>query len=186
MRTSKSMPDTNMRKFSKWGSINTDSGISLFSADTMTFKTRDSMSISGSSSASMTMTKPQRTQMLPPDTIPSASHNKMAQQLEDVRRFVGEIFKIFVTIFDDFKIRSKRYQQQPPLPQKNVVPPPLPAKNLSLPAPPAAASSTNEQTTTVVYSYCDENVPYLIKISSQHPPTLRQFKDLMPKKGNYR
>lgn len=81
MRGSKSMPDSNMRKFSKWGSVNTDSGISLFSADTM--KHKDAMSISGSSSSSIT--KPQRTQMLPPEAIPSAA-NKMAQQLEDARR----------------------------------------------------------------------------------------------------
>lgn len=79
------MPDSNMRKFSKWGSVNTDSGISLFSSDTM--KHKDAMSISGSSTSSVT--KPQRTQMLPPEAIPSAA-SKMAQQLEDARRFVKQ------------------------------------------------------------------------------------------------
>lgn len=185
MRTSKSMPDSNMRKFSKWGSINTDSGISLFSSDTMTIKHKDAMSISSSSSSSTT--KPQRTQMLPPEVIPSAAHSKMAQQLEDVRRFVTISFQI-ISRFNFLSIRSKRYQQQPPLPQKNVVmPPPLPAKNLLQPPQIAALTSTvPEQTTTVVYSFCDEDVPYRIKIPGRHPLTLRQFKDYLPKKGNYR
>jgi axin 1 len=40
--------------------------------------------------------------------------------------------------------------------------------------------------TTVVYSFCDEEVPYRIKIPGAHPPTLKQFKDYLPKKGNYR
>lgn len=79
------MPDSNMRKFSKWGSINTDSGISLFSSDTM--RPRDAMSISSSNSSSI-MTNVQRSSlMLPPEATPLAA-NKMAQQLEDARRFV--------------------------------------------------------------------------------------------------
>jgi axin 1 len=188
MRTSKSMPDSNMRKFSKWGSINTDSGISLFSSDTLTMKHKDAMSISSSSSSSMT--KPQRTQMLPPEAIPSAAHSKMAQQLEDARRFVKRIF-IKISLNSNFFLfsRSKRYQQTPPLPQKNVIPPPIPAKNLSQPAQTVttpAASAVPEQTTTVVYSFCDEDVPYRIKIPGKHPLTLKQFKDYLPKKGNYR
>jgi axin 1 len=188
MRSSKSMPDSNMRKFSKWGSVNTDSGISLFSSDTMTFK-RDSMSISGSSSSSVTMgSKPQRTQMLPPEAIPTAAHSKMAQQLEDVRRFV-EIRRRFSRVLTVlFSFRSKRYLHQPPLPQKNVVPPPLPAKNLSQPAQitPPAAAPVPEQTTIVMYSLCDEDVPYRTKISGRHPLTLKQFKDCLHSKGNYR
>jgi hypothetical protein len=87
MRSSKSMPDSNIRKFSKWGSINTDSGISLFSSDTMTIKHKDAMSISSSSGASST-SKPQRTQMLPPEVIPSAAHKMTQQQMEEIRRFV--------------------------------------------------------------------------------------------------
>lgn len=85
-------------------------------------------------------------------------------------------------------IRSKRYQQQPPLPQppKSVVPPPIPAKNF--PQQPAAqqAQPAPEKTTTVVCSFCDEDVPYRIKIPGKNPPTLKQFKDNLPKKGNYR
>lgn len=81
---------------------------------------------------------------------------------------------------------SKRHhQQQPPLPQKNVVPPPLPAKNLSQPAP-IAASGPSPVDTFVVYSYCDEELPYRIKVPSSKPLTLKLFKENMPKKGNYR
>lgn len=184
MRTSKSMPDSNMRKFSKWGSINTDSGISLFSSDTM--RARDAMSIS-SSSSSITTSAQRASLMLPPEATPTAA-NKMVQQLEDARRFVE--FCIFTDLYKSFfhQIRSKRYHQQPPLPQKNIVPPPLPAKNLIQPVPTAATamSTVPEQTTTVVYSFCDEDVPYRIKIPGRHPPTLKQFKDYLPKKGNYR
>ncbi|CRK99467.1 CLUMA_CG012685, isoform A [Clunio marinus] len=179
MRTSKSLPDSNIRKFSKWGSINTDSGISLFSSDTMTMKYKDSMSISSSSSSSAT--KPQRTQMLPPEIIPSAGYSRMAQQLEDVRR-------------------SKGHLQQPPLPQKNVIPPPLPAKNFVQSSSSASSSllqqnsttitravpSAPEPTTTVIYSFCDGDLPYRTHIPGRQAPTLKQFKELMPKKGNYR
>lgn len=45
------MPDANIRKFTKWGSVNTDSGISLFSSDTMTIKHKDAISISSAGSS---------------------------------------------------------------------------------------------------------------------------------------
>lgn len=54
MRLSKSMPDPNNRKFTKWGSVNTDSGISLFSSDTMTIKHKDAISISSASTVGST------------------------------------------------------------------------------------------------------------------------------------
>jgi hypothetical protein len=95
-----------MRKFSKWGSVNTDSGISLFSSDTMNFKNRDSMSISGSSSSSVTLTKnmPLYTQMLPPEVIPTAAHNKM---LEDVRRFVGDLLcNVLKILIENFLLQQ--------------------------------------------------------------------------------
>lgn len=89
MRSSKSMPDSNSRKFSKWGSINTDSGISLFSSDTMTINKHKDGAMSISSSSGSSTSKPQRNQMLPPEGIPSAAAHKMAQQqMEEIRRFV--------------------------------------------------------------------------------------------------
>lgn len=39
--------------------------------------------------------------------------------------------------------------------------------------------------TILVLSFCDEKVPYRIKISGSNV-TLKQFKDVLPKKGNYR
>lgn len=115
MRVSKSMPDSNMRKFSKWGSINTDryeltifnrrvvlkkifsfviflnSGISLFSSDTMTIKHKDAMSISSSSSGS-TSKPPRPTQTLSSEvgSISSAiggAHKLTPQQIEEIRRY---------------------------------------------------------------------------------------------------
>lgn len=81
------MSDSNMRKNSRWGSTNTDSGISVYSSDTMATRPRDTWSVSGTSSTGSNSRLP-RTTMLPPDTIPSAKR-MTAQQLEEVRRFVG-------------------------------------------------------------------------------------------------
>lgn len=83
MRTSRTLPDSNMRKFSKWGSMNTDSGISLLYDSTM--KNRDTMSISGSSNAG-SISRTHRSQMLPPEA-PSLVGNKTTQ-IDDARRFV--------------------------------------------------------------------------------------------------
>lgn len=164
MRVSKSMPDSNMRRFTKWGSINTDSGISLFSSDTMTIKHKDTMSISSSSSGS---TKPPRPAQALPSEV-NINNNKLTQQQ-----------------IEELRSRSKRSQMQPPLPQKNVNPPPIPAKNLPQ-SQPTQQPAVTEHTTTVVYSFCDEDVPYRIKIPGKSPLTLKQFKDFLPKKGNYR
>jgi DIX domain len=150
----------------------------------MTAKHKDAMSISSSSSGSIT--KPPRTPMLPQEIILTVGNHKYTQQqIEEIRRyFIWFYFYSLVHLYI-FLNRSKRYQQQPPLPQKNVNPPPIPAKNIHTthqqqqPAMP-------EHTTTVVYSFCDEDVPYRIKIPGKSPLTLRQFKDFLPKKGNYR
>ena len=39
--------------------------------------------------------------------------------------------------------------------------------------------------TTVVFSFCEEQVPYRTKILG-HNVTLKQFKEVLPKKGSYR
>lgn len=100
----------------------------------------------------------------------------------------------------------------PPLPPSamthpsSLLPPPIPAKPsqglpgvprgmpvFQQPPPPAPATAgavvsaaTTTEFTVVVYSFCDEEVPYRIKIPGSNPPTLRQFKEYLPKKGNYR
>lgn len=77
--------DSNLRKFSKWGSINTDSGISLF-YDTA-LKNRDTLSVSGSSAASSNTSKAQRFQILPSE-LAQLNVNNSTQQLDDARRLV--------------------------------------------------------------------------------------------------
>ncbi|XP_065342077.1 axin-1 isoform X3 [Cloeon dipterum] len=55
--------------------------------------------------------------------------------------------------------------------------------------PPSSLVSTLSRApseyTTVVFTFCDEAVPYRTKITNKHL-TLREFKELLPKKGTYR
>lgn len=50
---------------------------------------------------------------------------------------------------------------------------------------PVAADQHHQDSTTVIFTFCDEAVPYRTKIPSR-PVTLRQFKEFLPKKGNFR
>lgn len=50
---------------------------------------------------------------------------------------------------------------------------------------PGAPSLPPEDVTTVVFTFCDEQFPYRTKIPGTQV-TLRQFKEYLPKKGNYR
>ncbi|XP_025829569.1 axin-1 isoform X2 [Agrilus planipennis] len=50
---------------------------------------------------------------------------------------------------------------------------------------PKSAGVGSEDVTTVVFSFCDEQFPYRVKIPGRQI-TLRQFKEYLPKKGNYR
>lgn len=187
MRSSKSLSDSNMRKNSRWGSTNTDSGISLFSSDTMPTRPKDTWSLSGTSSSTGSNSRLPRNQMLPPDFIPNANKKITTQQLEENRRFVDICnILIFYSLFISL-IRTKRYQHQPPIPplQKHMKElPPIPAKNSSLPASTAVPATSSF--TEVKFTFCDEQVPYLIKIPGMTPVTLKQVKDNLPKKGNFR
>jgi hypothetical protein len=100
--------------------------------------------------------------------------------------------------------RSRRYSHNnppPPLPpphlpstSSNIIISSSSSSNILMGPPPAVPAKPLQQQlqqsqqgfTTVVYSFCDEEVPYRIKIPGSHPPTLKQFKDYLPKKGNYR
>ncbi|XP_037039635.1 axin isoform X2 [Bradysia coprophila] len=133
MRHSKSMPDhasSSRRLTHKWASMNTDSGISLFSADT-TLRSRDSNSRSRSGVDPITIS-----------TVEEASR----RLLEDESR------------------RSRRHSQHPPQPRQ------------------MAALS---ESTIAVYTYLDEELPYRSKLPGLQP-TLRLFKEYLPKKGNFR
>jgi len=49
----------------------------------------------------------------------------------------------------------------------------------------AGIMQNSDEVTTVVFSFCDEQFPYRTKIPGSQI-TLKQFKEYLPKKGNYR
>lgn len=59
----------------------------------------------------------------------------------------------------------------------------------SYPAQPCPSSKTDRSDvsgfTTVVYNFNDEKMPYRVRIHGSRI-TLKQFKESLPKKGNYR
>ncbi|XP_063990587.1 axin isoform X2 [Diachasmimorpha longicaudata] len=64
------------------------------------------------------------------------------------------------------------------------------ATNRRYPAAPSNTSTLRKKQdtgdfTTAIFSFCDENVPYRIKIPG-HNVTLKQFKEYLPKRGSYR
>ncbi|CAH0564301.1 unnamed protein product [Brassicogethes aeneus] len=61
----------------------------------------------------------------------------------------------------------------------------MPTTTGAAPAAPAAPLFAPEDLTTVVFNFCDEQFPYRTKIPGSQV-TLRQFKEYLPKKGNYR
>ncbi|SPP80939.1 axin isoform X1 [Drosophila guanche] len=164
MKHSKSMPDHSScsRKLTnKWPSMNTDSGISMFSADTA-MKYKDPSSRSGSSTASKLEEAKRRLEDEPrrsrryaqPQLQLQQSH--MMQQQQPLASFSSS----------SSGGSSSTLPHQP----TSSAPPPLPAK------PPE---------TIVVFMFCEEPVPYRIKIPGTQP-TLRQFKDYLPRRGHFR
>ncbi|XP_068152113.1 axin isoform X1 [Drosophila tropicalis] len=154
MKHSKSMPDHSScsRKLTnKWPSMNTDSGISMFSADTV-MKYKDTSSRSGSSTASKLEEAKRRLEDEP------RRSRRYAQPPQNIASFSSS---------------SSGSSAGPPMHHSSMgttVAPPLPAK------PPE---------TVVVFSFCEEQFPYRIKIPGTQP-TLRQFKDYLPRRGNFR
>ncbi|KPU72806.1 uncharacterized protein Dana_GF22991, isoform B [Drosophila ananassae] len=158
MKHSKSMPDHSScsRKLTnKWPSMNTDSGISMFSADTVT-KYKDTSSRSSSSTASKL----------------EEAKRRLEDEPRRSRRYAQTPMQQPLASFSSSSSGgsiSLPHQHQQQL-QSMAAPPPLPAK------PPE---------TIVVFSFCDEPVPYRIKIPGTQP-TLRQFKDYLPRRGHFR
>ncbi|XP_060646749.1 axin-like [Drosophila nasuta] len=133
--STKSLPDSNScsrKLMNKWPSMNTDSGISMLSAD-----------------AALKCTESTR----------SAASTSL--KLEDAKR----------KLEDETRTARRSVQQQPTLHQPAVVNPP------SLPIKPSG--------TVVVFQFCEEPVPYRIKIPCAQP-TLRQFKEYLPRRGHFR
>ncbi|XP_058061545.1 axin isoform X1 [Anopheles bellator] len=203
MRHSKSMPEgyppmgpplvpaslvsaSGTRKLNhKWPSVNTDSGISLFSTDTLTKHSSSGGSSSSRGELNMGSSSRPLSRNMHADMHTATLLQESSRRLEDETR------------------RSKRYQHPPPSGIQNMPLPPLPPSSMSssgigfgglgfmpptMPPPPIPAKphQAPNEFTIVVYSFCDEEVPYRIKIPGTQPPTLRQFKDYLPKKGNYR
>lgn len=70
-----------------------------------------------------------------------------------------EFLSLFLVLF-----RSRRHSQHPPQSHQPVMP---------------------IESTVAMYTYLDEDLPYRSKLPSLQP-TLRQFKEYLPKKGNFR
>lgn len=90
-----------------------------------------------------------------------------SRRLEDEsRRFVVLFADIRSAINFDFigkRFRSRRHSQHPTQSQ----------------------SAVPFESTVAVYTYLDEDLPYRSKLPGCQP-TLRQFKEYLPKKGNFR
>ncbi|XP_017076342.1 axin isoform X4 [Drosophila eugracilis] len=154
MKHSKSMPDHSScsRKLTnKWPSMNTDSGISMFSADTAT-KYKDASTASKLEEAKRRLEdEPRRSRRYANPPMQHLSQQPLAS---------------FSSSSSGGSISLPHQHQL----QSSAAPPPLPAK------PPE---------TIVVFSFCEEPVPYRIKIPGTQP-TLRQFKDYLPRRGHFR
>ncbi|XP_017131608.1 axin isoform X2 [Drosophila elegans] len=162
MKHSKSMPDHSScsRKLTnKWPSMNTDSGISMFSADTVT-KYKDASTASKLEEAKRRLEdEPRRSRRY--------AQPPMQQHLSQPP--LGSFSSS--SSGGSISLPHQPHQHQHPLQlQSTAAPPPLPAK------PPE---------TIVVFSFCEEPVPYRIKIPGTQP-TLRQFKDYLPRRGHFR
>ncbi|XP_017076341.1 axin isoform X3 [Drosophila eugracilis] len=160
MKHSKSMPDHSScsRKLTnKWPSMNTDSGISMFSADTAT-KYKDASSRSCSSTASKLEEAKRRLEDEPRRSRRYANPPMQHLSQQPLASFSSSSSGGSISLPHQHQLQS------------SAAPPPLPAK------PPE---------TIVVFSFCEEPVPYRIKIPGTQP-TLRQFKDYLPRRGHFR
>lgn len=128
-----------------------------------------------------------------------------ASQLEEARRRLEDETKRLVQIGNQviLKIiiispfRSRRYGSSGMAASGTATmashkPPPQTPPILSttthhqqLPSNIAPAQSMKNEYTTVVFTFCDEEFPYRTKIPGLQP-TLKQFKEYLPKKGNFR
>ncbi|XP_030757670.1 axin isoform X2 [Sitophilus oryzae] len=108
---------------------------------------------------------------MPPLPIP----NTVAQLEEARRRLEDDVRK---------KSRSSSNRHYPDLTQSSQSTL-RKSQRAQRPSLPITQATTAEELTTVVFSFCDEQFPYRTKIPGSQI-TLKQFKDYLPKKGNYR
>ncbi|XP_059620676.1 axin isoform X3 [Phlebotomus argentipes] len=116
--------------------------------------------ISSLFSGDLTMKKDQSSRNIP-RSIGMDSATMTTSQLEEASR----------RLQDESKSRSRRYSQ-------HATAPPLSSH-------PSHHHLKAHDYTIVVFSFCDEEFPYRTKIPGLQP-TLKQFKEYLPKKGNFR
>ncbi|GJQ72265.1 hypothetical protein Trydic_g3356 [Trypoxylus dichotomus] len=109
-----------------------------------------------------------------PNMPPLPSPNT-AIQLEEARRRLME---------DDSRTRSRQRNSSKYLPDISQSTQSTLRKSMRA-SKPIQGITAPEDVTTVVFSFCDEQFPYRTKIPGRQV-TLRQFKEYLPKKGNYR
>ncbi|XP_059620675.1 axin isoform X2 [Phlebotomus argentipes] len=117
--------------------------------------------ISSLFSGDLTMKKDQSSSRNIPRSIGMDSATMTTSQLEEASR----------RLQDESKSRSRRYSQ-------HATAPPLSSH-------PSHHHLKAHDYTIVVFSFCDEEFPYRTKIPGLQP-TLKQFKEYLPKKGNFR
>ncbi|KAG5888939.1 hypothetical protein JTB14_012198 [Gonioctena quinquepunctata] len=110
-------------------------------------------------------------------SMPPLPSPNIAIQLEEARRRLLE---------DDVRTRPKqrssssRYYPDSAQSSQSTL-----RKSMRGPRPSMPAIAGAEDVTTVVFNFCEEQFPYRTKIPGTQV-TLRQFKEYLPKKGNYR
>ncbi|KAK9737109.1 Axin beta-catenin binding motif [Popillia japonica] len=111
-----------------------------------------------------------------PNMPPLPSPNT-AIQLEEARRRLS-------TMEDDSRTRSRQRNSSKYLPDMSQSTQSTLRKSMRG-SRPIQSTTAPEDVTTVMFTFCDEQFPYRTKIPGKQV-TLRQFKDYLPKKGNYR
>lgn len=82
----------------------------------------------------------------------------------------GKSSHVFDSLSNQSTLRRSLRGMRPPMPQTTQS---------------STPSAPSEDFTIVVFSFCEEQFPYRTRIPGKHV-TLKQFKDYLPKKGNYR
>lgn len=127
------------------------------------------------------------------DTVSTST----AFQLEEARRRLEDesrrYFILFITRKNLVKsivlhltvLRLRRYSQHPSQPPPTATSQPTQMPSLSVQYPSTTSTLRTQDSTIAVYTFCDEDLPYRSKLPGTQP-TLKQFKDYLPKKGSFR
>ncbi|XP_017770962.1 PREDICTED: axin isoform X1 [Nicrophorus vespilloides] len=107
---------------------------------------------------------------MPDPGMPLLPPPNIDEQLEEARRRLKE---------DDMRTRSRQRKYYPEMQTQSSQS--TLRKSMRGPRP---STNDSEEVTSVVFSFCDERLPYRTKIPGRQI-TLRQFKEYLPKKGNY-